>query len=57
MKVRTVEDKLLAQTKLFEKEKWRMNEENKSLKERLEVLRKMNAHLQKLMNYHKQKAD
>eukprot|EP00347_Sterkiella_histriomuscorum_P018308 403346003 len=56
-KVRKLEDKCLSLKKDYNKEKWRLTEENKSLKERLEVLRKMNFHLQKLTNHHKRKAD
>lgn len=40
----------------FEKERWRLNEENKSLKERLDVLRRMNFYMQKLLNVNIKKA-
>ena len=57
VKVRQLEEKYQKLQKDSEKEKWRINEEMKQLKERLEVLRKMNFHMQKLTALSKKKAD
>jgi DNA-binding protein H-NS len=57
VKVRQLEEKIRQLEKEAEKEKRRSSEECKQLKERMEVIRKMNFNLQKLVNLNKRKAD
>ena len=55
--MRQMEEKHVIEKEEWDREKRRLWEENRQLKERLEVLRNMNLSLQKLQNINKKKAD
>jgi hypothetical protein len=57
LKVRQLEEKWTVREQEWEKDKRKMAEENKHLRERLEVLRNMNLNLQKLESMQRRKAD
>lgn len=57
VKIRALEEKWQGKEAQWDKDRRRMLEENKQLKERLEVLRNMNMSLQKLQGISKKKAD
>lgn len=57
VKLRELEEKWAAKQAVWDRERRRMFEEGKQLKERLEVLRNMNVNLQKLANVHRKKAE
>ena len=57
VKMRQLEEKHAKEKEDWEREKRRLWEDNRQLKERLEVLRNMNLNLQKLQNINKKKAD
>ena len=57
LKVRQLEEKWTVREQEWEKDKRKMTEENKHLRERLEVLRNMNLNLQKLESMQRRKAD
>ncbi len=55
--MRQLEEKWTVREQEWEKDKRKMAEENKHLRERLEVLRNMNLNLQKLESMQRRKAD